>query len=192
MKPVTTAITSEPVTISPAGRGQASLLAVLIRQSYADVARRFDLSSQNAPTHPSACTADWIRSDRRAGVCYYLAAVGNRLIGCAASKAATPDCHYLMRLAVLPLFRGRGAGRRLVAHVCRMAHREGATELSIGIIAEQVELAAWYRRQGFLPVGRRRFDHLPFDVLFMRLDLGSWARGISTADNERRKPGSKS
>ncbi len=171
MNTVPAATAAESVAIKPAGRGNAPLLALLIRQSYADVARRFGITPQNGPTHPSACTADWIRSDRREGVRYFIASRGQMFVGCAALKAATPDVFHLMRLAVLPLFRGQGIGRRLTRHVCRQARRAGASEVSVGLIAEQEELAAWYRRQGFVAVDHRRFRHLPFEVLFMRLDL---------------------
>ncbi len=173
MNAVTTETTIEPVAIKAAGDDQDARLALLIRQSYADVARRFEISPQNAPAHPSACTAEWIRSDRLEGVRYYSAACGNMLVGCAASKAATAETFYLMRLAVLPLFRRQGIGRRLAQHVCRQARRAGAAEVSVGLIAAQEELAAWYGRLGFEAVERRRFDHLPFEVLLMRRHLGT-------------------
>ncbi len=163
--------TDGSLTIKKASADQAALLALLIRQAYADVARRFDLTAQNAPTHPSLSTADWIRSDHREGVRYYLASCGEMIVGCAALKAASPIVCHLMRLAVLPMFRGQGIGGRLVSHVCRQARREGASELSIGLIAAQEALAEWYRRKGFTAVEQRRFAHLPFEVLFMRLEL---------------------
>ncbi len=156
------------LTITTASRDQAGLLAVLIRQSYADVARRFGLTPQNAPTHPSACTADWIAADLGEGVSYFTAVSGNMSVGCVALKKAAPDVCYLMRLGVLPLFRRQGIGHRLTRHVCRQARRADAKEVSVGLIAAQEELAAWYRRQGFEDVDRRRFDHLPFEVLLMR------------------------
>lgn len=172
MNPVEPEILPESVTIIPAGWTQASMLAAMIRQSYADVARRFGITPRNGPTHPSACTVDWVQSDFREGVRYYLAACGNMHIGCAATKTATPDCHYLMRLAVLPLFRRKGIGQRLVVHICRQARKAGAEKVSAGIIAEQDDLAAWYRRQGFKSAGQQRFDHLPFGVRFMHRELG--------------------
>lgn len=173
MTPVTSETAAAPLTITSAGEDQATQLAVMIRQSYADVARRFGISPQTAPTHPSACTAEWIRSDRLEGVRYYSATCGNMLVGCAASKAATAETFYLMRLAVLPLFRRQGIGRRLAQHVCQQARQAGAAEVSVGLIAAQEELATWYRRLGFKAVERRRFSHLPFEVLLMRRSVGS-------------------
>ncbi|MDJ0856961.1 MAG: GNAT family N-acetyltransferase [Desulfobacterales bacterium] len=173
MNPPSAATAVHAVTITSAGRHQAAPLAALIRQSYADVARRFGLGPQNAPTHPSTCTTEWIAKDCRAGVHFYLASRGTMIVGCAALKTATSEVCYLMRLAVLPLFRRQGIGSRLVQHVCRAASRTGASELSVGLIAAQADLIAWYRRQGFRAVARRRFAHLPFEVLFMRLELGA-------------------
>lgn len=161
----------QPLTIAPAGCDQAAILALLIRQSYADVARRFELTPRNAPTHPSACTQAWIRTDYGDGVQYFLASQGTMIVGCAAIKNASPELCYLMRLAVLPLFRRQGIGSRLTRHVGRQARRTGASALSVGLIAAQAELADWYRRQGFKAVTRRRYAHLPFEVLFMRREL---------------------
>jgi hypothetical protein len=51
-----------------------SLLAGLIRHAYRDVARRFGLTAENGPKHPSNCTAEWIRRDLERHVTYYLLA----------------------------------------------------------------------------------------------------------------------
>ena len=46
--------------IRNATRADIALLATIIRDSFRDVADRFDLTSQNCPTHPSNCTTEWI------------------------------------------------------------------------------------------------------------------------------------
>jgi ribosomal protein S18 acetylase RimI-like enzyme len=184
MNPRSAVTAAHAPTIATAAPDQAALLALLIRQSYADVARRFGLSPRNAPTHPSACTAAWVQADFRDGVRYYLASLGMMIVGCAAIKAASPDLCYLMRLAVLPLFRGQGIGGRLTQHICRQARRACAAELSVSLIAAQTALAAWYRRQGFEPVAKRRLAHLPFEVLFMRRGLGAGGDKDEEAANQ--------
>ena len=70
--------------IRTADGSDAERLAAMIRKSHADVARRFNLTSENCPKHPSNCTAGWIKSDLARGVCYYLAEWQGEPAGCVA------------------------------------------------------------------------------------------------------------
>jgi len=81
------------------------------------------------------------------------------------------ETRYLERLAVLPGYRRRGLGKALVAHVQSTAKALGAQRVSIGIIAEHVELRNWYKRLGFVETGDKDFSGLPFRVTFMSYDL---------------------
>lgn len=155
------------VAVRRATLEDAEVLACLIRSSFRDVAERFDLDSENAPTHPSNCQPDWIRSDLRRGVSYYLACWSGSAAGCVALELSSPPVAYLERLGVLPEQRGRGLGTELVRHVLREARSAGARVVSAGVIAEHTELVAWYERLGFTQTETRRFPHLPFTVSYL-------------------------
>ena len=154
-------------TIRQATPGDAELLARLIRSSFRDVAERFDLDAANAPTHPSNCQPDWIRSDLGRGVSYYLLYWQGSPAGCVALELASPCVAYLERLGVPPERRGRGFGAELVRHVLRQARSAGARVVSAGVIAEHTELVSWYERLGFTRAGTRRFPQLPFTVAYL-------------------------
>ena len=47
------------------------ILVVNNPQIICDVAKRFDLTLENAARHPSNCTEDWIQKDMERGVTYY-------------------------------------------------------------------------------------------------------------------------
>jgi ribosomal protein S18 acetylase RimI-like enzyme len=87
-------------------------------------------------------------------------------------EKASPDLCYLEHLAVLPRQRRRGLGRALVAYVLTEARCAGLHRVSIGIIAEHVELKAWYHDIGFNEGETKDFAHLPFRVTFMELNIG--------------------
>jgi hypothetical protein len=53
----------------------------------------------------------------------------------------------------------------------REAGEAGARSLEIGIIAGQEDLRTWYAKLGFMEKGRKHFEHLPFEVLFMAYRL---------------------
>ncbi len=154
-------------TIRQATSEDAEVVARIIRSSFRDVAERFDLEPENAPTHPSNCQPDWIRSDLDRGVSYYLLCSHGSVAGCVALELASSSVAYLERLGVPPEQRGRGFGSALLRHALRKARSAGATVVSVGVIAEHTELVSWYEHLGFAQAGTRRFPHLPFTVSYL-------------------------
>jgi ribosomal protein S18 acetylase RimI-like enzyme len=71
----------------------------------------------------------------------------------------------------LPEARRNGHGKALVDHIISQAKRIEAKQISIGIIADDVELKRWYLKMGFVEGETKEFDHLPFLVLFMTFAL---------------------
>jgi GNAT superfamily N-acetyltransferase len=157
--------------ITDATEADAVLLASLIRESFAGVAQRFGLTPENSPTHPSNCTPEWISSAFAKGVRYHLIRNDQGPAGCVALEQAAAGLCYLERLAVLPSYRRRGLGKALVDHVVTKAREVGARRVEIGIISADVELGRWYEKLGFSVTTTARFEHLPFEVTFMRKAL---------------------
>lgn len=153
--------------IRNATRDDIPLLATIIRDSFRDVADRFDLTPENSPTHPSNCTAEWIEKAFDEEITYYILETDGVPCGCAALEQANPNVCYLERLAVLPQFRCRGCGEALVNHVCGEAEKLGAKHVEIGTIAEHTELNEWYEKLGFRLKSTAEFEHLPFRVTLM-------------------------
>ena len=160
-------MTAETITIRTATPADIPVLASLIREAFRDPATRFGLTPENCPTHPSNCTEQWITGDLARNIIYYILDRNDRAVGCVALEKAVPDHWYLERLAVLPAFQGQGHGTALVRHVVTQAKIGGAKYLSIGIIAGDTALKNWYLKRDFLEGQTRKFDHLPFRVLFM-------------------------
>jgi hypothetical protein len=76
-----------------------SLLSRLVRQSYRDVADRFNLTLENCPKHPSNCTDERIENDFRRGVNYYILEHKGKPAGCVAIERANAELCYLERLS---------------------------------------------------------------------------------------------
>jgi N-acetylglutamate synthase-like GNAT family acetyltransferase len=145
----------------------SQVLAETIRKAFQDVAERFGLTKENAPRHPSNCTADWIRNDIERGVAYCAIENRDHVVGCVALERENTDVCYLERLGVLPDDRGRGFGKALVEHALSEARRLGVNYVSIGIITEHTELKDWYKKLGFVEGESKEFPDLPFGVTFM-------------------------
>lgn len=144
------------------------LLSGIVRKSYLDVASRFELSKGNCPKHPSNCQDEWIEHDFVRGVVYYILFNNGLPIGCAALEQADSDICYLERLCVLPQHRQHGYGKELVSYIFKKAAALNARIMSIGIIADQIELKVWYERFGFVEEQTKTFPHLPFKVTIMK------------------------
>ncbi|MCP4757519.1 MAG: GNAT family N-acetyltransferase [Proteobacteria bacterium] len=145
--------------------------ANIVREAFKDVAKRFKLSVKNAPTHPSNCTEEWIEDALSQGIGYYLLDNDGIPVGCVALEKASSEVCYLERLGVLPDYRKRGFGEALVEHVLVEAKKLGTVRVEIGIIAEHVELKQWYKKLGFVERNTTRYDHLPFAVTFLYIEL---------------------
>jgi GNAT superfamily N-acetyltransferase len=155
------------------GVDDAPALATLIRAANAPVAQRFGLTASNCPSHPSLCQADGVVQDMARGQRYFAIEHAQVLVACIAYHAARPGVAYLNRLSVQPAHQCQGLGERLVRHVLSLAIADQAQRVSIGIIAGFDELQAWYERLGFVAAHTQRFEHLPFDVLYMHHRLGA-------------------
>ena len=164
-------MTAKTIYIREADSDDAHLLSGLIRDSFRDVAERFNLTLENCPKHPSNCDPGWIESDFARGVTYYILEHNGTAAGCVALEKASPDLCYLERFAVLAQNRRQGFGRALADHVFAEAKALGAKQIGIGIIAADTELKLWYQKIGFTEEETRELEHLPFLVTFMTYQL---------------------
>lgn len=161
------------VWIRDAGREEASVLAELIRTAFLPVARRFGITRENCPTHPSGCTRERVSESMERGHTYLVLGEAETLRGCVCLEypEGDPPLCYLERLAVEPGFTGRGHGRALVEAALARARADGVRRVGVAIVATHTELRAWYGRLGFAEDETRRFDHLPFPVTFLSREL---------------------
>lgn len=161
----------DATTIAHSSEEDRDRLCRLIRNSFAEVAARFGLTPANCPKHPSNYTREWVAADLRRGVRYFILTAGAVDAGCVGVEPASSETCYLERLAVLPAYRGRGYGTLLVRRAIGQAREWNATGVEIGVIAADAGLKAFYASLGFVERKTQTFDHLPFDVAFMRADV---------------------
>jgi ribosomal protein S18 acetylase RimI-like enzyme len=146
---------------------------MLVSESNKDVAAMFGLDADNCPKHPSFCTEAWIEADLARGERYFIIEDGTDPVGCVAYENPSAGLAYLNRLSVLPAYRQRGVGARLVRHIVEHARAASIKTISIGVIGEHTELQRWYRNLGFTDGETKRFPHLPFSVKYMAYALSS-------------------
>lgn len=149
----------------------AEQIAAIVSESNKDVADQFNLTFENNPKHPSFYTKDWVISDLKRGEEYFISRLNNISTGCVAFEQPDPDTAYLNRLSVLPKHRHQGIGAALVNHILEYSRSKEIKLVSIGIIAAHEILKKWYSKLGFIEKDIQKFDHLPFDVMYMHYKL---------------------
>ncbi|HEY3378839.1 MAG TPA: GNAT family N-acetyltransferase [Armatimonadota bacterium] len=153
--------------IRPIDLEHLTIAADLIRQSFRTVAEEFGLSPDNCPTHPSFLTEERLCAHVADGLQLFGCSAGEALVGVIGIKQRTPRDFEIERLAVLPEYRHRGIGAKLMIFAWEQIVRQGGEKACIGIIDENVVLKAWYQRWGFIVTEIKRFPHLPFTVCQM-------------------------
>lgn len=159
------------MVIEQADTTDAHLLASIVSESNKDVARLFGIDIHNAPKHPSFCKPEWILDELARGQKFLIYRDHGIAKGCVAIELPDENTAYLNRLAVLSQYRHNGIGSLLVKHILEVAKDKGVDIVSIGIIAQHNLLKTWYQKLGFECGTIKKFDHLPFDVLYMQYAL---------------------
>jgi N-acetylglutamate synthase-like GNAT family acetyltransferase len=162
--------------IRDVNKADVGTLVTLLRESFRDVAERFELTVDNCPKNLAFCTDQRVEADIERGLRFYIIEQDDRPCGCVALEKAGPDVCYLERLAVLPEHRRKGYGKILVEHILDKAAGSGSQRVEIGIIAEDTKLRKWYGKFGFVLKSTKTFDHLPFEVAFMSVEIGNRKR----------------
>lgn len=98
-------------------------------------------------------------------------------LGCrGAEPIATVSCRVsesgrrgeVKKLAVLPEFRGRGHGEKLMSCAEMKLEELGVEETELAIVASFHRLRTYYEGLGYLAGETKTYPSLPFDVLFLR------------------------
>jgi len=157
--------------IREAKRVDIDILVNLLRSSFRGVAERFGITEKNNPNFLAFCTNERVESDLEKGKTYYILQEDDRPCGCVAIERARPGLCYLMRLAVLPEYRGKGYGKKLVHHIFEKSLSYGARRVEIAMISKDRKLKKWYKKLGFIQKGTKKYNHLTFIVAFMYREL---------------------
>ena len=141
----------------------------VIRESFATVANEFGFTIENAPKFTAFATTEerlrwhlfgehrpmyaFIDNDKIIG--YYSLLLQNN-----------KDCE-LNNLCVLPSYRHRKIGQKLLIHAFNTAQKLDCVKVNIGIVEENKVLRKWYESFGFIHTGTKKFDFFPFTCGYM-------------------------
>jgi ribosomal protein S18 acetylase RimI-like enzyme len=145
--------------------------ARVIRNSFRTVAKEFNLTRENCPTHPSFITVGQLIELKKKGLNFFRGFLGETQVGFVALEKADEALYYMEKLAVLPDYRYQGYGQKLVEFAVDYVRSHNGKKISIGTIDEHAILKNWYKKLGFREISTRKFNHLPFTVCYMEIEI---------------------
>ena len=159
--------------ISP--EGDLSAVVQVLNASHGTVAKQFGFTQVTNPTNNAFIDMATLRVQLNAGIRLYGLSVDDVLIGCIAVEESTKEAEtfYIEKVSVLPEYRNQGYGVELMNFATELILKAGGKFVSIALIDSNAKLKSWYLSQGFQQVGVKAYEHLPFDVCFMRKELNA-------------------
>lgn len=143
----------------------------VITESFSTVASEFGLSKENCPTHPAFMTLARLQEALEKKVKLFGLFSEKLQVGLVAVEKSTDEEFFLERLSVLPEYRHRGYGKRLIDYAFDFVKAQGGKVIKIALIDEHSVLKQWYLDYGFTETGTKNFSHLPFTVCFMEKEV---------------------
>lgn len=145
--------------------------ASVIRQGFMTVAKEFGLTKENCPSNGAFIEKERLLAERNQGHLLYGVMDQDKVIGYMQLERSSEELYFLQKLVVLPEYRHRGIGKQLLDYTKELVCTWGGKRISISIIEENQILKAWYIAYGFIPTRVHKFEHLPFVVGFLELEV---------------------
>lgn len=145
----------------------------VIKVSFLTVADELGFTVDNAPRFtPFATTEEkllyQLKNEHRPMYAYY---DNDKIIGYYSLSLKDSNECELNNLCVLPQYRHKRIGAKLLNDAYTRAKNMGYKKMGIGIVEENKVLRKWYEDNGFIHIGVKKFDFFPFTCGYMKRDL---------------------
>ena len=154
---------ASPVIVRRASLEDVADVLRITHTANAEYAGRWAVSATTEPE--DAVVADMAQGPA------FLAVVDGLAVGCVRSVMREDATAFIKRLAVLPQWRLRGIGRRLMAEVEGELMAMGVRRVSLGTVAENDAIGTFYERQGYRAVGGREVPGRNFHAQMWEKDI---------------------
>ena len=145
----------------------------IIRRSFKTVADEYGITQENAPRFTAFATDEdrlYYQADNEHRLMYVYEQNG-RLCGYYSLLFQENNECELNNLSVLPEYRHKGIGKKLLEHARSVSKENGCISINLGIVEENKRLRQWYEQNGAVHLGTKKFDFFPFTCGFMKIEL---------------------
>ncbi len=150
-----------PLPVRAATESDVAGLQALIHSAYRGDSSRLGWTHEADLLDGNRIDADMLRDALAdAATTVFLTEDDAGPLGCCALTRRDDGSAYFGTFAVRPTAQGRGVGDTLLRHAEAQALAQGAARMEMTVIAQRVDLIAWYLRRGYAPTGEtRRFPY---------------------------------
>lgn len=146
----------------------------VIRESFRTVADAFGITAENAPRFTAFSTNSerlyWHLEEEYRPMYAFLDK--GKITGYYSLLLQENRTCELNNLSVLPEYRHKGIGARLLRHALQTAEKLDCHKVEIGIVEENQVLRKWYENFGFVHTGTKKFEFFPFTCGYMEKKIG--------------------
>ncbi len=154
-------------------RADLSACADVIRRSFRTVADEFGFTEQNAPRFTAFAMTEerllWHMDGEHRIM--YLDEEDGMPCGYYSLLLRGEGACELGNLSVLPEYRHKGIGGRLLAHAMERAKEQDCRVMEFSIVEENTVLRNWYESSGAVHTGTEKYDFFPFTCGYMKIPL---------------------
>ena len=141
----------------------------VIKSSFLTVANEFGITVENAPRFTAfATTNDRLKFhllvEHRP---MFVFCDSDNIVGYYSLLLQENNQCELNNLCVIPAYRHRGIGAKLLKHAFDKARELNCNKINIGIVEENIVLRKWYESFGFVHTETKKFDFFPFTCGYM-------------------------
>lgn len=145
----------------------------VIRESFRTVAEEFGFTEENAPGFTAFSIDEdrinWhLNGEHRSMYGYF---EEGKLVGYYSLLIQDNQECELNNLCVLPDYRHKQIGCRLLKNAFENARNMNCTKMNIGIVEENQVLRKWYESYGFVHIRTEKYDFFPFTCGYLVKDL---------------------
>lgn len=143
----------------------------VIKESFASVAVKFNITKENAPNYVAFSTApDKLTEQYLSGRKMYVYVLDEHIVGFFSLSYNDSNCE-INNLCVRPEYRHKGIGEDLLQFAIQRAKSKQADKLTLSIVEENTVLKEWYSSFGFIHTHTKKYDFFPFTCGYMELKL---------------------
>lgn len=145
----------------------------VIRESFMTVADELGFTEKNAPRFTAFAVNEerlfWqYENEHRPMFAYFQ---DGKIVGYYSLLIFDNNECELNNLCVLPEYRHRKIGEKLLTDAFSQAKKSNCLKIKIGIVEENIKLRKWYEKYDFIHTGTEKFDFFPFTCGYMEIDL---------------------
>jgi ribosomal protein S18 acetylase RimI-like enzyme len=140
----------------------------ILHKSFITVANEFGYSIEIVPSFPAFIKENTIEDEMKKGLKMFVYKLRNKEIGCIGYVKETDELYKIKRLAVLPEYRHKGLGKKLLKNMETIIKNFDGKIIETHIVNNNTILKAWYLRNGYKEKNIEYINSLLFKVCILQ------------------------